>query len=303
MEKLVEIFPNPLKLIPSKNSPYLESKLNLKNLTNNYVIFKIFNSNSKIYSAKPSKSFIPPKESKNINIKRFTKEEMSSNKGKEQFLLLFYTIDKIINNNDEVKEAFDSKLFNPESKQESLISVIINDNTKDNTINSENIYNENDLNEVGDDEQKEIKIYENLIDNLKNEYNKTNQKIVELEKILEVIKTQKQLKDQKDKAISLTRNDNKKNHDKIQNNIILISIILLGLVFGANIACKYNKFFVHKKRIIKQIIINKSENYIENKINEINNIKPIHKIGYIDKDFLTWKFFIALYLCFLEFII
>jgi hypothetical protein len=184
-----------------------------------------------------------------------------------------------------------------------LISVIINDDIKDNAINSENIYNENDLNEVGDDEQKEIKIYENLIDNLKNEYNKTNQKIVELEKILEVIKTQKQLKDQKDKAISLTRNDNKKNHDKIQNNIILISIILLGLVFGANLACKYNKFFVHKKRIIKQIIINKSENYIENKINEINNIKPIHKIGYIDKDFLTWKFFIALYLCFLEFII
>ena len=41
-----------------------------------------------------------------------------------------------------------------------MISVIINDDTKDNEINSENIYNENDLNEVGDDEQKEIKIYD-----------------------------------------------------------------------------------------------------------------------------------------------
>ena len=302
MEKLVEIFPDPLNLIPSKNTSYLESKLNLKNLTNNYVIFKIFNNNSKIYSAKPSKSFIPPKETKNINIKRFTKEEISSNKGKDQFLLLFYTVDKIINNNDEAKEAFDSKLYNPESKQESLISVIINDDIKDNAINSENIYNENDLNEVGDDEQKEIKIYDRLINNLRNEYNKTNQNIVDLEKMLEVIQTQKKLKYEKDKAISVTRRFDKKNYDKIQNNIILISIILLGLVFGANLACKYNKVFIQKKRIIKQIIINTNENFIQNKINEFNNIKS-KQMGYMNNDFLTWKFFIALYLCFLGFII
>ncbi len=135
-----------------------------------------------------------------------------------------------------------------------MISVIINGDIKDNAINSENIYNENDLNEVGDDEQKEIKIYDRLINNLRNEYNKTNQNIVDLEKMLEVIQTQKKLKNEKDKAISVTRRFDKKNYDKIQNNIILISIILLGLVFGANLACKYNKVFIQKKRIIKQII-------------------------------------------------
>ena len=174
-----------------------------------------------------------------------------------------------------------------------MISVIINDDIKDNAINSENIYNENDLNEVGDDEQKEIKIYDRLINNLRNEYNKTNQNIVDLEKMLEVIQTQKKLKYEKDKAISVTRRFDKKNYDKIQNNIILISIILLGLVFGANLACKYNKVFIQKKRIIKQIIINTNENFIQNKINEFNNIKS-KQIGYMNNDFLTWKFFIAL---------
>ena len=214
---------------------------------------------------------------------------------------MFYSIDKIINNNDEVKEAFDSKLYKPESEQETMISVIINDNAQNNVINSENIYNENDLNEVGDDAQKEIKIYNNLIDNLRNEYNKSNQKIVELEKILELIKTQKQLKSQKEKAIIISKTNNNYSK-KIQNNIILISIILLGLIFGANLACKYNSIFSKKRTLIKQIIINKSENFIQNKIKEINNLKTNQTI-YIDRDFLTWKFFIALYLCFLGFII
>ena len=89
MEKLVEIFPNPLNLTITKNTTYLESKLNLKNLTNNYIIFKVFNNNGKIYSAKPSKSFIPPKETKSIQIKRFTKEDFSSKKKESNFYYYF----------------------------------------------------------------------------------------------------------------------------------------------------------------------------------------------------------------------
>jgi hypothetical protein len=301
MENLVEIFPNPLNLTITKNTTYLESKLNLRNLTNNYIIFKVFNNNGKIYSAKPSKSFIPPKETKSIQIKRFTKEDFSSKKEGEQFLLLFFSIDKIINNNDEVKEAFESKLYNPESKQESMISVVITDN-ENNQNKNEIIYDENDLNEVGNDNQKELNIYNNLIDNLKKEYNKTNQNIVQLENLLEVIKTQIKLKNEKDKAISTSKAKNKDISNKTINNLVLISIIILGLIFGANLACKYNKLFVYKPRIIKQIILNPSENYIQNKINEINHIK-INKGNIFEGDFLTWRFFIAIYLLCLQFII
>ena len=136
MEKLVEIFPNPLNLTPTKNTQYIESKLNIKNLTNNYVIFKIFNNNTNIYSVKPSKSFIPPKERKDIYIKRFTKEEITTKKCKDQFLFIFYSIDKIISNNDEVKDAFNSKIYNESSEQKIIISVTINN---ENEVDSENI--------------------------------------------------------------------------------------------------------------------------------------------------------------------
>jgi len=290
MEKLVEIFPNPLNLTPTKNTQYIESKLNIKNLTNNYVIFKIFNNNTNIYSVKPSKSFIPPKERKDINIKRFTKEEITAKKCKDQFLFMFYSIDKIISNNDEVKDAFNSKIYNEGSEQKIIISVTINN---ENEVDSENIY---------DDDQNEIKIYKEMIENMRKEYDEANQNIIKLEKLYEVIKNQNKLLEEKRKAVSSNKKKNLNNLNKSYNNIILISIILLGLIFGANLASKYNKLFVYKPRIIKQIIINQSENYIQNKINEINN-QYNKKLLDINSDFLTWRFFLVLYLICLAFII
>ena len=301
MEKLVEIFPNQLRLSPSKNSTFVESKIKIKNLSDSYIIYKIFSNNKGIYTVKPSKSFILPKETKDIHIKRFCKSEYSSNAGKEAFILIIYTINKIINNNDEAKEAFDSKLYNHASKQEAVIPVIFNDNNNDDTV-QENKYNENDLNEIGDNVQKEIKIYTNLIDNLKNEYKKINDNIINLEKLFDMIKTQIQLMNEKYKALKISKNNYKNNFNEIRKNLILISVILLGLIIGANLACKYNDFFFHKKRIIKQIIINQSENFIEKRINEINNINT-NKSMFVDRDFLTGKFFLALYFFLLIFVI
>ena len=291
MEKLVEIFPNPLNLTPAKNTPYIESKLNIKNLTNNYVIFKVFNSNTTIYSAKPSKSFIPPKERKDVYIKRFSKEETLAKK--DQFLFIFYSIDKVINNNDEVKEAFNSKIYNESSEQKIIISVIINNENKDNKNDSENIY---------DDDKNEIKIYKDLIENMKKEYDETNKNIIKLEKLYEALKNQNKLLEDKRKAEISKKKNPLNSFNQTYKNIILISIILLGLIFGANLACKYNKLFVYKPRIIKQIIINRSENYIQNKINEIN-YRYNKELLDINSDFLTWRFFLVLYLICLAFII
>lgn len=292
MEKLVEIFPNELTFSSSKNKSFLESKIKVKNLTNKYVIFKLFNNNANLYSVKPSKSFLPPKETKEIYIKRFSKEVFRK---PEIFMLMFYSIDKIINNNDEVKEALNSKLFKPETKQECMISVVINDD--ENIIDPAHIYKENDL----VDDQNDIHLYKKRIADLKNEYNKTNNNIIQLEKILEVIKTQRQLKNEKDRAIGRYENKDKSGLNIIKNNVIIIAIILLGLIFGANLANKYNKLFLPKKRIIKQIIINQSDNFIDNKIDEIN-IK-LNKASLINGDFLNWKFLIVLYLCMFGFIV
>ena len=118
---------------------------------------------------------------------------------KDQMLLIFYSIDKIIKDNDDAKEAFNSKLYNEESKQESLITITIKEREDDIIKESGADYNGNNLNEEDNKIKKETKIYNEQIEKLKKEYNKCNQKVMELEKILEVIKTQKQLKNSKEK--------------------------------------------------------------------------------------------------------
>ena len=67
--KIVLVYPTPLVITKQKNSNYYESKLNLSNLTNDYVLFKIYNNQHSLYSAKPSTSFIKPKETADVLIK------------------------------------------------------------------------------------------------------------------------------------------------------------------------------------------------------------------------------------------
>ena len=237
---IVSIYPDPLVITQSSNSNYLESKLNLSNLTSDYVIFKIYNNQHLLYSAKPSTSFIPPKEKLEIAIKRFKKEEDHSKAGKDKFLLLFYTINKVINDNEEAKEAFKSKLYNENSKQETMISIILKEQDYD--VESSYTYIENSLADIGDDYVKGIRAYTDSNENLRKQSNSINEKIRDLEKTLEMIKNQKKLKNDKDMAMK-----DDKNKYKLKGNgnskIILIALVLLGLLIGANIANGYNKFF------------------------------------------------------------
>ena len=81
----VEVFPDPLVLISSKISNQLESNINIKNLTNDYVIFKIYNNQQNKYSVKPSTSFISPMETKTVSVKRFKSEEIEASHLKDKF--------------------------------------------------------------------------------------------------------------------------------------------------------------------------------------------------------------------------
>ena len=152
LSSIVSVFPDPLVITQSNDSNVLESKLNLTNLTNDFVVFKIYNNQHSLYSAKPSSSFIPPKETVNVSIKRFKKEENISQVGKDKFLLRFFTINKVVNDNDEAKEAIKKKLYNEDSKQETVISIILKN--QDEELESTFTYNESALEEIGDDYSK-----------------------------------------------------------------------------------------------------------------------------------------------------
>ena len=244
--KIVSVYPTPLIITKQRNSNYYESKLNLTNLTNDYVLFKIYNNQHSLYSAKPSASYIPPKETAHVLIKRFSKDDGASKSRKDRFLLCFYTINKIINNNEEAKEALNSKLYNENSKQETMLYVVLKEqgNEEEEETTPEN--DENKLKEIGNDYIKGIQVYQDMNEKLRQESNIINQKIKDLEKTIGMIRNQKTLKDDKDKAII-----DRKAKSNINPNsniwIIITSLVLFGLIIGANFANLYNKIFNKEK--------------------------------------------------------
>ena len=246
--KIVLVYPTPLVITKQKNSNYFESKLNLSNLTNEYVIFKLYINQRSLYSAKPSTSFIKPKETAHVLIKRFAKDDNQSSAGKDRFLLYFYTINKIINDNEEAKEAFKSKIYNESSKQESMIYVVLKEQENEEFDITPQI-DENNLEEIGADYIKGIQIYQDLNEKLRQESNVINQKIKDLEKTIGMIKNQKTLKDDKDKAIIDRKSKNNMNQNS-NKKLIMISLVLFGLIIGANLACLYNRIFNKDKLII-----------------------------------------------------
>ena len=122
-KKLVKIYPSTLVLIKSKNSDYYESKINFTNLTDDYILVKSYNNQINLYKAKPSTTFIKPKETTNILIRRNEKENILTQI--EKFLFKFYIANKKINDNEEAKEVYKSKLFNTDSKQEEIVPIIL----------------------------------------------------------------------------------------------------------------------------------------------------------------------------------
>jgi hypothetical protein len=69
-KRYVDVFPNKILLSKPNENNFFEAKLTLTNLTNKFVVFKVYINKSTIYSANPSTSFISPKETTIVNVKR-----------------------------------------------------------------------------------------------------------------------------------------------------------------------------------------------------------------------------------------
>ncbi len=110
-------------------------------------------------------------------------------------------------------------------------------------------YDENNLEQIGNDYIKGIQMYQDMNEKLRQESNIINQKIKDLEKTLGMIKNQKTLKDDKDKAIIDRKSKNNMNQNS-NKKLIMISLVLFGLIIGANLACLYNRIFNKDKLII-----------------------------------------------------
>ena len=128
---------------------------NISNLTDKYIIFDIYE-NCKGMNYISERRFICPKESINCLIH---KKNNNLDKEGEKIIIIFYTIDKIINNNDEAFQALEFELFNKDFSQTAIINLLNTNYLKKflykNTliIKENEIINDNNLflNKIDDD--------------------------------------------------------------------------------------------------------------------------------------------------------
>ena len=213
-----EVSPNPLTIEICRND--IEKKtstLIMKNITNDYIVYKFLINTRGVLLAKPPTSFIKPNQSISIDINILNHDLPIEDYNKTKLLLMF------IKWNEEIKTIEQAKKKFQELKNE----------------NNEEI------------EKQEILVNLNVIDKVDEKITYINYAQLKAELNEKNNEIQKNLEIQKKKLESLVIQDKKYNKKgskaSIKNynidNLIFAFIILMGLIIGANFAYGYNKLF------------------------------------------------------------
>ena len=138
-----EVFPNKLTIETTNNK--IQNKLpslNLKNITDNYLLYKTFINTRGVLNTKPATSFIKPLDSVSIEINILNDNLPTEEYKKTKLLLMVFKSDEDIKTNEQAKQQF--KLIKNEKnkeieKQEILINLNVNDtdNEEKNVTNNE----------------------------------------------------------------------------------------------------------------------------------------------------------------------
>ena len=131
--KYVDVFPDKIKLSKIFEQDYYEARITLTNLTNSYVVFKVYINKNTIYSANPSSSYIKPRESTTINVKRLEKVKLLYLNNKEaqnevkqasdKFLIIAVPTNSVINSISEAKAIMTESTMKSKSNQEIFLFV------------------------------------------------------------------------------------------------------------------------------------------------------------------------------------
>ena len=233
-KNFVKIEPNPLSLIISKDNVNKNNyNISIQNLTEKYLIFGLFINLKGILSAKPSISYILPKQNTSVDINIINNNLSLDEYKKMKIIVIIIPYNEEINSIEQAKNLFQNLKMKKIEKQEILINLsfsfeetIDTDISINNTINNDN--KEEKLNSV-------------------NYTNMRSQLMSKKEQILKNLEINKKklenLKEQNSKISGKIKQKIKKyNFD----NLIIITIILLGLILGGNFAIGYNKLFNKK---------------------------------------------------------
>ena len=233
-KNFVKIEPNPLSLIISKDNGNKNNyNISIQNLTEKYLIFGLFINLKGILSAKPSISYILPKQNTSVDINIINNNLSLDEYKKMKIIVIIIPYNEGINSIEQAKNLFQNLKMKKIEKQEILINLnfsfeetIDTDISINNTINNDN---------------KEEKL---------NSVNYTNMRSQLMSKKEQILKN---LQINKKKLENLMEQNSKisgKIKQKIKkynfDNLIIITIILLGLILGGNFAIGYNKLFNKK---------------------------------------------------------
>lgn len=225
-EKILEEYPNPLIIQKISDLAYQDSSIYLTNKINKYVIYKVYmNLNHPLYTIKPSTGFIKPKESIAITVKRFYRQTNPTTNSRDKCLILYNPVDKVINSNEEAKEMFKNKLIDEKKNREIMVYFQVDNEIKNNSesaprMSFEEIKQSECMNETSV-ESCEIKNNQ-----FKNEIKRIEMNISELEKQLENLMKNKELKMLKEKAMKpINVNQKEKKRDFSKTFVLFISLI------------------------------------------------------------------------------
>jgi hypothetical protein len=238
-KNFAKVEPNPLSLIISKDSqnkiPY---NITIQNLTDKYVIFGLLINTKGILLAKPAISYILPNQNVSVEI-NIVKNNLSLDEYKKtKIVVIIIPYNEEIKSVEQAKNLFQILKRKEIDKQEIFIDLNF---AQEEIIDTDIINNNTNITNDGNDNNNEEKI---LFTNYTNIRSQLMAKKEEILKNLQINRKKlENLMEQKSTIIEKTKQRIKKKYNF--DNLIMVSIILLGLIFGANFAILYNKLF-HK---------------------------------------------------------
>ena len=213
-----EVSPNPLTIEICRND--IEKKtstLIMKNITNDYIVYKFLINTRGVLFAKPPTSFIKPNQSISIDINILNHDLPIEDYNKTKLLLMFIKCNEEIKTIEQAKKKFQElKNENNEEieKQETLVNLNVIDKVDEKITYINYAQLKAELNEKNNEIQKNLEIQKKKLESL-------------------VIQDKKYNKKGSKASI--------KNYNI--DNLIFAFIILMGLIIGANFAYGYNKLF------------------------------------------------------------
>ena len=238
-KNFAKVEPNPLSLIISKDSqnkiPY---NITIQNLTDKYLIFGLLINTKGILLAKPAISYLLPNQNVSVEI-NIVKNNLSLDEYKKtKIVVIIIPYNEEIKSVEQAKNLFQILKRKEIDKQEIFIDLNF---AQEEIIDTDIINNNTNITNNDNDNNNEEKI---LFTNYTNIRSQLMAKKEEILKNLQVNRKKlENLMEQKSTIIEKTKQKIKKKYNF--DNLIMVSIILLGLIFGANFAILYNKLF-HK---------------------------------------------------------